>query len=219
MNIKEHVTNEVQKIATEGKAVEQKVVDFIKTDFHNTLKSCDQAKTSVKQATHDTLDGVTAGLKVAGYTGHKAVEQSAHAIAEVGHDFAHESVTLAQDHADQAKAKLDEALDKTHGEIDAVEAETRDAMQQAHAKLQEKTEAEKARLHDIGEALADYPVKTKAHELSEETKIALHQAAEKSKAHLTTLNHEAQEHSKTLLHHGQAKASEWLGKLAHKVKP
>ncbi|BCG63523.1 MAG: hypothetical protein methR_P1242 [Methyloprofundus sp.] len=218
-NIKKHVKNEVQKIATDGKTVEQNVVAFIKTDFHDTLKDCNQAKTSIKQATHDTLDGISSGLKVAGYTGHKALEQSAHAIAEVGHDFSNESVVLARDHADQAKAKLDDALDKAHGEIDNVEAKTRDAMEQAHTTLHEKTEQEKARLKEIGEAIADYPVKAKTLELSDEAKAALHQAAEKSKTHLTALGNEAQAHSKVLLHHGKAKASEWLGKLADKVKP
>ena len=87
MSVKEHVTQEVKKIANEGKTVGEHVIAFVKEDFNKTLTECEKAGHSVKQATQDTLEGVQAGLKAAGYkTGH-IVAEAADAIVDITRDI------------------------------------------------------------------------------------------------------------------------------------
>ncbi|NIA20362.1 MAG: hypothetical protein GWP07_08045 [Xanthomonadaceae bacterium] len=48
MTVKEHVTQEVKKIAAAGKSVDEKVVAFVKEDFHKTLADCEKTGHSVR---------------------------------------------------------------------------------------------------------------------------------------------------------------------------
>ena len=216
MSVKEHVTQEVKKIADEGKDVDTRVVEFVKDDFRKTLVDCEKTGHSIKEATGETLEGVSAGLKVAGHKTGDILSQSAAAIVDVTHDITAKSLDAARNSADDAKALLDKAADKSFDGMDKMEAKTRSGMEKAHAALQEKTAAEKQKLHEVSEAIKEQ-AENKTHELSDATRTALHDSAEKSKAHLKMLTDASEAHSKKLLHHSHAKVAEWMGKLKDKV--
>jgi len=209
MSVKEHVTQQVKKIVREGNTVDENIVSFVKTDFHKTLADCDKTGRSVKQATKDTLDGVQAGLEASGHKTKDLLVKSADAIVEATHDITVQSLDAARTHADDAKALVDRAVDKSFAGMDKLDAKVKDGMEKAHTSLQEKTEAEKQKLHEVGEAIREY-AGNKALSLNDGTRSALRDSAGKSKAHLRTLAQASEEHSKKLLHHSHTKVAEWL---------
>ncbi|MFK5915231.1 MAG: hypothetical protein QM484_12740 [Woeseiaceae bacterium] len=216
MSIKEHVTQEVKKIAVEGKAVDDKVIAFVKSDFHQTLADCEKTGHSIKQATQDTLEGVQTGLKAAGHKTEDIVSKSADGIVDVTRDITTQSLDAVRSYADDAKALLNKAVEKSFDTMDKVEAKTKAKMEKAHDDLQERTIAEKQRLAEISEGIIEH-AESKTHEMNNATRSALHKSAKRSKTYLNALVDASEKHSKALLHHSHAKVSDWLGKLNDKV--
>jgi len=214
----EHVKEQVKKIATEGKAVDEKVLAFVREDFRKTLADCEKTGRPVKQAVHDTLDGVEAGLKAAGHESYDLVAKSAAAIVDVSRDITAQSLDAARAYGDEARAALDEALGKAFNDIDKVDTRTKEKMESAHAALHEKSEAEKARLQAVGKSIAEH-AEQRGRTLGESTKTALHETAGKATGHAQAVERAGAEHSKKLLHHGETRVSTWLHGLATRMHP
>ncbi|NIA08266.1 MAG: hypothetical protein GWP10_00455 [Nitrospiraceae bacterium] len=216
MSVKEHITQEVKKIANEGKTVDEKIIAFVKDDFHKTLADSEKTGASVEQATRDTLEGVEAGLKAGEHKTKDILSKSADAIADETRDFIVQSLDTARSHANNAKALLDKAVNESFQGMDNLKTKNKEGMEKAYAALYKKTTEETAKLREVSEGIREY-AENKTQELDDATCSALQKIAEKTKLQLNTLKQTSEEHSKKLLQHSHPKVSEWLGKLKDKV--
>ncbi|NIA20361.1 MAG: hypothetical protein GWP07_08040 [Xanthomonadaceae bacterium] len=119
------------------------------------------------------------GLKAAGHKTGDIVAKSVAAIVDVTRDITTKSLDAARSSADDAKALLDKAVDKSFDGMDKLEVKTKAGMEKAHATLQKKTAAEKLKLHEVGEGIKAR-AESKTQEMSDATRSALHNGAEKS---------------------------------------
>lgn len=182
MSIKEDVEEQVRKIAVAGKAVDEKVIAFVQENFRRTLADCGRAGTSVKHAVTETLEGVEAGLKVAGHTSYNLLAAAADAMVETVLDTGVQTVAEFRADADDVKASLEKVLEKAGVSTDEADAKNKEKLNMAHATLYKRTEAEQARLRDVGDAIKEYSSQ-KAHKMDETTRAALDRTTEKINDH------------------------------------
>ena len=218
MSIKERVKSNVEKIVAKGHQVDQEVISFVKEDYAKTLDDVGKGMETAKETTLEYLEGVEEGLKAAGYESSKLVSKSAEALVEVSRDLGDKGVDAAGKIAVEARASLNTALEKAKASIDRVEEKTKIQMKDAHARLNEVGEAGKRRLKGVGEGIKAY-VAQKKNDLSDSASQALNRSADSSKELVRKLARSTEAKSIEVLSHSLEKVSDWLGKLADKLKP
>ena len=209
MSLREDMDKAVKEVVEEGHVEDAKVVAFVKDRFRKTLENCEKTKTSVKTATIEILKGVEDGLKAGGRESKELLRKAASGMLEVTKEVGEKGISAARRAASSSKEVLDAELEKVHGLIDQVKQKTKDDMKTACGKLQEKTEAEKEHLRQMGEAFKEYAGK-KSH-------VALNKVAEKSKEAVYNIDQSAKEYGEKLLHHSQDRVSGWLKKMVDKI--
>ena len=218
MSIKERLKSDVGKIVLKGYQVDQEVISFVKKDYAKTLDDVGKGMDTVKETTLEYLEGVEEGLKVAGHESSKLVSKAAEAIVEVSRNLGDKSVDAAGKIAVEARAALNSALEKSKGAIDNVEEKTKENLKDALAHLNKAGEIGKARLEGVGEGIETYIV-LKKNDLSDLARQALNRSADSSKELVRKLAGSTEAQNKELLSHSLEKVSDWLGKLADKIKP
>ncbi len=213
---KEKITQEIDKIIEEGKEIDERIINFVKADFHQTMKDLENAEQSLKQATHSTLSGIESSLFKAEYKAENLMMRVAETLANVSQEITTKSVTASRHYADEAKASFNKVVESTSEDIDKIEEKTLDEMRLAFAALHNETEAEKARLKEVSEGIKDF-VENKSQEMSDKTKTALLNVSEKVKDELETITRTGEEFSQKILTHSRAEVSSWLAKLKDKV--
>ncbi len=216
MTIREKITQEISRIVKEGKEIDENIIRFVKEDFSQIKDDLEKMGKPLKQATYDTLESVEAGLKAVEHKAEDILSRSANAVVDVTRDATTKSVTVARTYAERAKTSLNKVVEKSFDGVDNIEAKTREEMENAYTILHEKTMSEKARLHEVSEGIKAY-AESKAQELSDAKRKALHISAEKAKDELEAWVRASEEYSKKLLDHSQTQISEWLDKLKNKI--
>ena len=218
MSIKERLKSDVGKIVSKGYQVDQEVISFVKKDYAKTLDDVGKGMDTVKETTLEYLEGVEEGLKVAGHESSKLMSKAAEAIVEVSRNLGDKSVDAAGKIAVEARAALNSALEKSKGAIAGVEEKTKENLKDALAHLNKAGEIGKARLEGVGEGIEIYIV-LKKNDLNDLAKQALNRSADSSKELVRKLAGSTEAQNKELLSHSLEKVSDWLGKLADKIKP
>jgi len=218
MSIKERVKSDVEKILAKGHQLDQEVISFVKEDYAKTLDDVGKGMDTVKEATLEYLEGVEEGLKAAGHESAKLVSKVAEALVEVSGDLGDRGVDAAKKIAVEARAALNTALKKSKGSINNIDEKTKEQIKDAHARLNEVGEAGKSRLKGAGEGINAYLGRKKG-DLSDSARQALNKSVDSSKELVHKLARSTEAQSKELLSHSLDKVSDWLGKLADKVKP
>jgi len=220
MSIKETVRAEVKKIAKVGQDVDAKTVAFVKKSFHETHEALDKSGASLKNATEETLAGVSAGLKSAGHKTGYLVGECAQAISDDTSKVAEASLAASRKATDEAIAALAAATKKaaehSKDSVNKAEEDARAAMTSAYADLQKKTGQVEAHLKDVATGINDY-AKSSASDLDAAGRKTMHAAAHQTEAALSAMKKTAQEHSETLLHHSEEKLSQWMASLKAKI--
>ena len=220
MSIKETVSAGVKKIAESGKEVDARTIAFVKHSFHETHAACDKSGASLKKATKETLAGVAAGLKAAGYEAGHLLGKCAQAISDDTQKATEASLAAARKAADAAKASLTEATKKAaeHSKqgVNKAEEDARAVMASAYANLHSKTSRAKAHLKDVAKGINAY-AKSSAHDLDAASRTAMHDAAHQTEVALSAMKKSTKKHSENLLHHGEEKLSQWLSSLKSKL--
>lgn len=214
MSIKNRIKTEVETIVAKGYQVEHEIIVFVKNDFTDTLNDLQVDIKIERELTLEYLEGVEEGLLSVGHESEKLMNRVAETLIEVSRDLGARSVEEAQKAALEARS----VLDRAQGSMEVIVQKSEEQMQAAYACFIEAEESGKAMLNGVGEGIKAYVDREKT-VLTDSVRQALNSTAESTKELVLSLSQSTETKSRELIELSTGKISDWLRKMADKIKP
>ena len=214
MLTKDQIVEEIKKIISSGKDIEDELSSFLKKDLEQAITKLEDAKSSIKSLTLETLDDIKVGAVISEQKIGHALTEFAGSILETTRAIASDALEGAQILADRTRKKFDAAIEAA-GDIDKVEDQVKAEMEKAYQDFVEKIDMEKTRLSQVEGAIKEFAEKN-ARKLNKDVIAELEKSAEKARTDIEEFEIKARELLEKLLHHSDEKVNRWLKNLKNK---